>query len=207
MIKILLIEDHPVVIEGVTKILQEINSVETIEWVSTGKEALEYIDIYNPNLILLDINLPDINGIELCQIINKKYPFIKIIGLSSYNQKSYIDAMLKKGASGYILKNATSEEIKSGISEVLSGKIHLCEEAFSIINNNSKKKENRPFLTPREKEVLLLISDGMTNQEIADKLFISHLTVDSHRKNLLLKLNTRNTASLIKTAYEMGYLN
>ncbi len=207
MIKILLIEDHPVVIEGVTKILQEIESVEKTDWVSTGKDALEYIDIFNPNIILLDINLPDINGIELCQIITKKYPKIKIIGLSSYNQRSYIEAMLKKGASGYILKNATSDEIKLGISEVLAGKIHICEEATNILNDNSKKKENRPFITPREKEVLILISDGLTNQEIADKLFISHLTVDSHRKNLLLKLNTRNTASLIKTAFEIGYLS
>jgi len=204
MKKILLIEDHPVVAEGISKIVKQIDFVDEFSFASSGKIALKMISDNKPDLILLDINLPDISGTELCKEIKKKNPEIKIIALSSYNQKSYIEVMLKNGASGYILKNATADEIIWGIREVSDGKLHLCHEASEIMNDKNTVKNI--LLSPREKEVLCLIAEGFTNPEIAEKLFISPLTVDSHRKNLLLKLSARNTASLIKTAFERGYL-
>lgn len=204
MSKVLIIDDHPVISEGLKNILKEIDFINAIESVASGSHGLEFIDIFNPDIVFLDINLPDFNGIDLCLIISKKYPEIKIIGLSTYNQKSYIKNMIKNGASGYILKNSSAEEIKFGLTEVMSGKIHICEEAENTLNE--KNTEKKPILTSREKEVLSLIAEGLTNPEIAEKLFISPLTVDSHRKNLLLKLNSRNTACLIKNAYELGYL-
>lgn len=203
MSKVLLIEDHPVVIEGIIKVIKEISIIKQTEWISNGKQALEFIEIFNPDLILLDINLPDIDGIDLCKIITKKFKNIKIICLSSYSEKTYISEMLNNGAKGYIIKNSDAEEIKKGIVEVLEGKIFLCSEANQILSEGVDKKTNL-FLTPREREVLKLISDGYTNNEIATKLFICQSTVDSHRKNLLLKLNAKNTAALIKIAYEKG---
>jgi two-component system nitrate/nitrite response regulator NarL len=155
----------------------------------------------NIQLCFLDINLPDISGIDLCLKIKKEFPQIHIIGLSTFSQRSYIAQMMQNGASGYLLKSATKEEIEEAINTVMLGKLFF--NISSVSNNNEK---DAPLLTRREKEILILIADGLTNNEIATKLFLSSHTVDSHRKNLFIKFDVNNVALLVKKASQAGLL-
>jgi DNA-binding NarL/FixJ family response regulator len=167
----------------------------------TGKECMELLKWYTPDVILLDINLPDISGIDLCKIILDKYPKQKVLALTTYSERVFIQQMMDNGALGYVLKNASAEEIMDGITEVNAGNKYLCADAENLLK---KTQENELMITRRESGVLKLLAEGFTNLEIADKLFISPLTVDSHRKNLIVKLQARNTASLIKIASDKG---
>jgi DNA-binding NarL/FixJ family response regulator len=151
----------------------------------------------------LDINLPDISGIDLCKQIRNKYPNQKILALTTYNERVFIQQMLDNGAFGYVLKNASSEEIMEGVDEVSKGNKFLCAESENLLK---KTHENELMITRRESSVLKLLAEGFTNLEIAEKLFISPLTADSHRKNLIVKLQARNTASLIKIASDKGLI-
>jgi len=201
--KIFIVDDHYMVIEGIRSLLQNERSIEWMGHATNAASCLAFLNKQLPDVILMDINLPDISGIDLCKEVKTKYPSVFIIGLSTFNQQSFIQKMMDNGASGYLLKNATQEEITSAIETVMKGKTYLSEEA-----SNTLRKENGTniVLTRREKEVLELIADGMTNAEIAQKLFVSVTTVDTHRKNLLAKFDTKNTAALIKIAVSQGYL-
>ena len=203
MTKIFIVDDHYMVIEGIRSLLQNEKSVEWMGHAMNAASCLAFLNKELPDVILMDINLPDINGIDLCKEVKTKYPSVFIIGLSTFNQQSFIQKMMDNGASGYVLKNATQEELTSAIETVMKGKTYLSEEA-----SHTLRKDNAAsiVLTRREKEVLELIADGMTNAEIAQKLFISVTTVDTHRKNLLAKFETKNTAALIKIAVSRGYL-
>jgi DNA-binding NarL/FixJ family response regulator len=201
--KIFIVDDHYMVIEGIRSLLQNEKSIEWMGHAMNAASCLAFLNKQLPDVILMDINLPDISGIDLCKEVKTKYPSVFIIGLSTFNQQSFIQKMMDNGASGYVLKNATQEELTSAIETVMKGKTYLSEEA-----SNTLRKENGAsiVLTRREKEVLELIADGMTNAEIAQKLFVSVTTVDTHRKNLLAKFDTKNTAALIKIAVSRGYL-
>ena len=203
MTKIFIVDDHYMVIEGIRSLLQNEKSIEWMGHAMNAASCLAFLNKQLPDVILMDINLPDISGIDLCKEIKTKYPSVFIIGLSTFNQQSFIQKMMDNGASGYVLKNATQDELTSAIETVMKGKTYLSEEA-----SNTLRKDNGAaiVLTRREKEVLELIADGMTNAEIAQKLFISVTTVDTHRKNLLSKFETKNTAALIKIAVSRGYL-
>jgi DNA-binding NarL/FixJ family response regulator len=201
--KTFIVDDHYMVIEGIRSLLQNEKSIEWMGHAMNASSCLAFLNKQLPDVILMDINLPDISGIDLCKEVKIKYPSVFIIGLSTFNQQSFIQKMMDNGASGYVLKNATQEELTSAIETVMKGKTYLSDEA-----SNTLRKENGAsiVLTRREKEVLELIADGMTNAEIAQKLFISVTTVDTHRKNLLAKFETKNTAALIKIAVSRGYL-
>ena len=199
-IKVFIVDDHYMVIEGIRYLLQ---GEENIEWTGHAMNAascLAFLNQQQPDVILMDINLPDKSGIDLCAEVKKLYPSIFIIGLSTFNQQSFIQRMMNNGASGYVLKNATQEELLEGIETVVKGKLYLSGEAASSLHNSETEI---PVLTRREKEVLELIADGLTNNEIAAKLFISVTTVDTHRKNLLAKFEARNIAMLVKAAVRM----
>ena len=200
---IFIVDDHYMVIEGIRSLLQNENGIEWTGHATNAASCLAFLKKHLPDVILMDINLPDKNGIDLCKEVKEKYPSVFIIGLSTFNQQSFIQKMMDYGASGYVLKNATQEELITAIETVIKGKTYLSEEATHTL-----RKENAPniVLTRREKEVLELIADGMTNAEIAQQLFISVTTVDTHRKNLLAKLEAKNTAALIKIAVSGGYL-
>jgi DNA-binding NarL/FixJ family response regulator len=195
---ILVVEDHPVVAEGLQKLLAENGICTVCPVAQTGGECMEILKNYTPELIFMDINLPDISGIDLCKTILSRFPLIHILALSSFGSKSFIERILENGARGYLLKNSDSEEIITAIQKVRKGEIYYSEAVRAVLEN--KTDDGVPILTRREHEVLKLISDGLTNNEIGEKIFISPLTVDSHRKNLLLKLGAKNTASLIKIA-------
>lgn len=202
--KVFIVDDHYMVIEGIRSLLQNEKNIEWLGHASNAASCLAFLKQQQPDVILMDINLPDVSGIELCKEVRQKYPAVFVIGLSTFNQQSFIQKMMDNGASGYVLKNATQEELMEAIAAVAAGKTFLSDEAAQSLRKNNE--EEVPVLTRREKEVLELIADGLTNNEIAQKLFISVTTVDTHRKNLLAKFDARNIASLIKAAMQMQLL-
>ena len=201
MIRVFIVDDHPVVIEGIHSLLQ---NQKDIEWVGHAMNAASCLGFFVNNtadVILMDISMPGMDGVELCAIMNEKYPGVFILGLSTFNQGLYIKKMMENGASGYILKNSSKEELLKAIHTVNSGGIFFSGEAGEALKEYQKSsKAQMPELSPREKEILGLIAEGYTNPQIAEKIFLSPFTVDSHRKNLLAKLNVKNTACLIKLA-------
>jgi DNA-binding NarL/FixJ family response regulator len=200
-ISLIIVEDHPVVAEGL-QIMFDASGQFSIEGVAgTGKECTDLLRWFDPDVLLLDINLPDISGIDLCKKLIEKYPYLKILALTTYNERVFIQQMMDNGAYGYVLKNASSEEIMDAVIEVSHGNRYLSADAENVLKKTHK---NDLMITRRESDVLKLLADGFTNLEIAEKLFISPLTVDSHRKNLIVKLQARNTASLINIASKRG---
>ena len=197
MTRVFIVDDHYMVIEGIRSLLQNEKQIEWLGHATNATSCLAYLKQLQPDVILMDINLPDVSGIDLCKEVKEKYPSVFIIGLSTFNQQSFIEKMMNNGASGYVLKNASKEELMEAITIVAKGKTYLSFEVAQTIRN---KPETTIILTRREKEVLELIANGMTNNMIAEKLFISTTTVDSHRKNLLAKFEVKNTASLIRIA-------
>lgn len=204
MISVFIVDDHPVVVEGIHSLL--INEPD-IFWAGhalTAASCISHFEKITVDVILMDINLPDKSGIDLCAEIKKIKPCTQILALSTLNQPSYIRKMIENGASGYILKNADKEELLSAIKDVAAGKTHLCIEAAEVVKHIYHGETGKPILTRREKEILVLIAEGLTNAEMAEKLFVSQWTIDSHRKSIMTKLNTKNTAMLIKYAIENG---
>ena len=202
MIRVFIVDDHPLVQEGMRSLLGNENGIELCGYAMTGQSCLGYFINNTADVILMDINLPDMSGIDLCSAIKKNYPGVMVLGLSTFNQGSYVNKMMENGASGYVLKNADKEELLEAIHEVNKGKTYLSFEAGQAMRNDNTSNEQTPLLTRREKEILCLIAEGYTNPQIAEKIFLSPFTVDSHRKNLHAKLNVKNTASLIRLAVE-----
>lgn len=201
--RIFIVDDHYMVIEGIRSLLQHEKGMDWMGHAQTAASCLAYLQREQPDVILMDINLPDMSGIDLCSEVKTKFPSVFIIGLSTFNQQSFIQKMMENGASGYVLKNATQEELVEAIDLVCKGKIYLSEEASHALREQTSANI---ILTRREKEVLELIAEGMTNNEIAQQLFISVTTVDTHRKNLLAKFEAKNVASLIRTAVKCGFI-
>jgi DNA-binding NarL/FixJ family response regulator len=202
-IRIFIVDDHPMVVAGLRSLLDRIENIEVAGDVSNAFDAIPFLKNNTVDVILLDINLPDISGIDLCKKINKEFPNIKILGISTFSERSYISRMIGNGASGYLIKSASKEEIAEAIQTVMNGKMYVSVSMEHLTRPLSLTPTDAlPAITKREKEILSLIAEGLTNNQIAEKLFISPLTVDSHRKNLLTKLNVNNTASLIKLAVE-----
>ncbi|HQX95472.1 MAG: response regulator transcription factor [Chitinophagaceae bacterium] len=197
-IKVFIVDDHYMVIEGIRSLLQNEKGIDWAGHATNASSCLAFLQQQQPDVILMDINLPDKSGIDLCKEVKERYPSVFIIGLSTFNQQSFIQKMIDNGASGYVLKNATQAELMEAIEIVASGKNFLSNEA--ALSLRSKDNNDAPVITRREKEVLELIAEGMTNNEVAQKLFISPSTVDTHRKNLLVKFDAKNTASLIRLA-------
>ena len=202
--KVFITDDHYMVVEGIRSLLQHEPDIEWMGHAMNAASCLAFLQQQQPDIILMDINLPDKSGIDLCKEVLDKYPGIYIIGLSTFNQQSFIQKMIDNGASGYVLKNATQQELMEGIHTVMSGRQYLSHEAAQSLRKSSHG--NTPVLTRREKEVLELIADGLTNNEIAEKLFISSTTVDTHRKNLLAKFEAKNIAALVKMAVHMQFI-
>lgn len=202
MIQVFIVDDHPMVIEGVKMLLKDSALIEISGVATDAYQALELLKSQPADVILVDINLPDLNGIELCGKLKKQYPDLKVLGLSTFKERSYITRMIAQGASGYLLKNASKEELEEAVTAAYRGRMYLSMEVSKVITQAGAPLPEIPLLTRREKEVLGLIADGFTNNQIAKQLFISPLTVDSHRKNLLAKFGARNTAALVRYAVE-----
>jgi DNA-binding NarL/FixJ family response regulator len=197
--RVFIVDDHYIVIEGIRSLLQNKRQIDWLGHAMTADSCLAFLKEHETDVILMDINLPDKSGIDLCKEVKEKYPAISIIGLSTFNQQSFIRKMIDNGASGYVLKNATQEELLEAIELVISGNTYYSTEVAQTL----EKREPTVVITRREKEVLILITEGLTNAQIADKLFVSVTTVDTHRKNLLAKFEAKNIAALITTAIRM----
>ncbi|MFM9838670.1 MAG: response regulator [Cyclobacteriaceae bacterium] len=206
MISILLIDDHPLVRDGIKTMLKDEPSVEIIGACKTGAEALAFLANEEPDIILLDISLPDMNGLELCEKIRSSNQQSKIIGLTSTNEAGIITGLLQRGGNGYLLKNMERAELLEAIQSVLKGKVYLSEAANEKVleqfQNVKQTNEDAPLVTRREKEILQLLADGLKGPQIAEKLFLSPLTIETHRKNLLRKFNANSVQLLLKIARE-----
>lgn len=212
MIKVFIVDDHRMVIEGMKLLLDDQEDMQVVGYALSGEEAMDKIPLMSPDVILMDINMPGMNGIETTKKILGICPEMKIIAISMHKEASLIKLMLGSGAKGYVLKNAGKLEVVEAIRRVNSGKVFLDDTVNDIViqsvTNSSKQKlsPNLPQLSRREKDVLRLIVEEFTTQEIADKLYISFGTVETHRRNMLIKTGARNTVGLVKLALEYDLL-
>lgn len=202
-ISVFIVDDHYMVIEGIRSLLQNESTIEWLGHATNAASCLSFLKQQQPDVIFMDINLPDRSGIDLCKDVKELYPAVLVLGLSTFNQQAIIRNMMDNGASGYLLKNASKEEILEAIATVIKGKNYL---SFEAALSMKEKDKDIPTITRREKEILVLIAEGLTNAEIAEKLFISIPTVNTHRKSLLEKLAVKNTALLIGKAIKYGFV-
>jgi len=207
MLKALIVEDHPIVSVSLTNLITASYLELECHHVTNAHDGLAWLNGNKAEIILLDINLPDMSGIEFCTIAKSRHAAIKILAITSIEQRHVVDQMLAAGANGFILKSSDTSEILEAIKQIISGNSYISQSVSDLLKGKFLTNSDLPVLTRREVEVLKLIADGLTNQEIADKLFISSWTVDSHRKNLLLKFNAKNTAILVKTAVTSGIIS
>ncbi len=207
MIQILIADDHTMFADGIASIVKAESDMEVIGQTPTGKGVFTFLEQHQVDLILLDMNLLDMTGIEVSQTLTVNYPNLKILVISMFNQESYITEILKYGVSGYILKNTDKTELLRAIRTVAKGGTYFSDAVTSTImqslvnqNKTQASKKEIPKLTRREKEVLNLIAKEYTTQEIANQLFINIKTVESHRRSLLTKFEVRNAVGLIRVA-------
>jgi two-component system, NarL family, nitrate/nitrite response regulator NarL len=205
-VQILLVDDHSMVIEGMKAILSSIPCMQVVATASNAFEAMKTLGNNMIQLVFVDINLPDVSGIELCGRIKKEFPHIQVIGLSTFKQRSYVSKMIQHGASGYLVKSADRTEIEAAIQAVMEGKMYFGAD-INNISSTSTPIDEAPTLTRREKEILKLTASGLSSNEMAEKLFLSPYTIDTHRKNILTKFNAGNTATLISKAAAWGLLD
>lgn len=201
MIRIALADDHQLFREGLQRLLQDENDFELLWTAADGREVLERIKNKQPDILLLDIQMPYLNGIDTIHHIKTVYTHIPIIVLSMHNEKPYIKAVYDLGAAGYLLKNAANDVLTYAIRQVAEGNKYFPPEILQILSQ--KTYEEQLNLSKREKEVLALIAQEYNNAAIAEKLFLSVETVNTHRKNLLRKLDVKNTAGLVKAAIQL----
>ncbi|HEU5145762.1 MAG TPA: response regulator transcription factor [Chryseosolibacter sp.] len=201
-------DDHLLVVNGLKAMLQKDPDISILFAATSGAELLEQLTIAQPDVLLLDIQMPDMNGIDLCKVIHKNYPGVRIIALTNFEQSSYVKQMMRNGATGYLLKNIDVKTLKQAIDSVMENKTFVQDQVKNNLMGEmlmGKKQTSQGIsLTKREVEILSLVAREMTNQEIADKLFISIRTVETHRINLTQKLGVHNTAGLVKEAYRRG---
>lgn len=209
-IRIAITDDHPLVLQGIKSMLNETKEVAVVGSFANGQKTIDNIQKVNADVLLLDINLPDINGIDLSKKLLKDFPDLKIIALTNFDDISFVKRMLKNGVHGYLLKNTDKIEILKAIKSVLSGEIYVQKEIHSKLLLQKKPTTNSNGLniklTRREHEVLVAISEELTTQEISEKLFISPKTVETHRMNIMSKLGAKNSVGIIKIAIEKELL-
>ncbi|MGB5317000.1 MAG: response regulator transcription factor [Robiginitalea sp.] len=208
-IKVLLADDHQIMLDGLKAILTRDRSVTVVGTANNGLEVLEFLKKEPVDVLLLDLQMPVMDGLETTMHVKKTYPEVKIIMLTTNDEGSIITSLFKVGATGYLLKNASKEYLMQGIKDAYEGKkvvsSHLTEKIIESLKEQPKTKEgNRPMITKREIEVLKLIAQEYTTQEIADQLFVSMNTVATHKRNLFVKMDVKNSVGMIKKAVDWG---
>ncbi len=199
MITVQIVDDHRMFVEGLEKIIAESGVARIIGKAYNARECWKMLSWEQADVLLLDVHLPDGNGVDLCPQIKQKYPDLKILAITSFSEYAVVSRMLENGATGYVLKNAMSEEIIQGIETVSEGEKFLCHEVDLLLK---KQAGQAVILTRKERELLHLISEGYISSEIAEKMHLGIDSINNYRKNLLLKLDARNTAVLVKIAIE-----
>ncbi|MBO9637156.1 response regulator [Siphonobacter aquaeclarae] len=213
MIRVLIADDHNVFVEGIESLISGSAGIEVTERCYSAEAVMSRLALTEVDVILLDISFPRIeDGLSLCEYITRVYPGVQVIALTMHDDASLIKRVVRKGAKGYLLKNTTKSELLQAIETVCAGKTYFNDTITTILLHDSPKQRKpaaglRPNLTPRESEVLNLISQGLTTQQMANQLFVSVKAVEFHRSSLLLKFDVPNTALLIKTAMELNYID
>lgn len=208
-VNILLVDDHTIVTDGLKSLLDGDTNYVVKGDATNGQLAIEMLRILKIDLVLMDIDMPVLNGIEATKIIKKEMPDKKIIMLTMHDEKAMIKMMLDIGADGYLLKNSGKAEIVRAIDNVMAGEKYYSEEVTSVLLEKKDNKESSGILaelTEREIQIIKLIAEGLSNKEIGEKLFISHRTVDTHRTNLMNKLDLHNVAGIVKFAIVNGLI-
>lgn len=210
-IKLLIVDDHTMFLQGIISLLEQEPNINIVDKAVNGIEALEIIKKSAIDLIILDISMPEMDGIELSKILKKQHPQIKILIVSTHSNAMIVSRLIRIGVNGYLLKNAEKEELLKAINTIASGENYFAEELEEKHFTNSSRIEKQSShiteLSSREKEILVLIAQEYNTAEIAEKTFISLNTVNTHRRNLLSKLNAKNTAGLVKYAVENGLVD
>lgn len=211
-IKIMIVEDHTIVREGIRELLARNPSFEVVGEAEDGMEAIKLAPKVMPDIILMDISMPNLDGLSATKEIKKRYPNFKVLILTIHDSEEYIYQILKYGADGYVLKEAAYDELVSAIEAVMRGKKFLSPSISGEVINRyvrQPRPQKNPLdtLTQKEREILTLIAEGYKNKEMADKLFVSVKTIEFHRLNLMKKLDIHNQAALIRFAIRSGMLN
>src|SRR6185312_605766 len=210
-IKIIIADDHPVFINGIKALLSEIPNFEIVAEAENGEDLIKQVTLHEPDVVLTDIQMPLKDGVEATKEICKCLPKTKVIALTSFSESLYIKKMLAAGASGYILKTIDKEELITAVKKVAAGEKYFSIEVVNQLMNSYTDKtiSSNPVdsLTKREKEILALIAQGLTDKEIADIVFLSSLTVITHRKNILSKLGLKNKVEITRFAMENNLIN
>lgn len=202
-ISVIIIDDHPLVLNGFEFILKSSPHIVLQNTFDRAKDALDFLEVKPVDVVLMDINMPDMNGIDATEIIVKNHPDSRVIAISNLDEGSIASRMLQAGAKGYLLKNVSAEALIEGIQTVHNGGQVLSDEIKFTLRN---KQDVIPKITQREREVLALLVQGCTTAKIGERMFISPTTVESHRRNLLQKFGVSNVASLIHKATELKFV-
>ncbi|HXH18329.1 MAG TPA: response regulator transcription factor [Chitinophagales bacterium] len=213
-IKVLIADDHPFFRDGIRQMLAHQGNFSVIDEASNGNEVMDLLSKNEYDLVIMDIKMPELGGIEAARRIKKKYPNVKVLGMSMFDEQPYIVNMLRAGAKGYVLKNSSKEELLTAIRNILSGDNYLSKEVSNMMITQliegkpliNEEEDYDAALTKREKQIIKMIAEEQTNVQIGKALGISSRTVDVHRRNILQKLRVKNTAGLVKYAMRNGII-
>lgn len=203
-VRVLIVDDHPMVTEGIQSILESYDDITVVGALNNGREAVEMVCELKPDVILMDLNMPEISGLNATEMILEKRPDTRILILSMHNSPEYISTALSHGAKGYVLKDVPTDEIKKAIEVVMDGGEYLCTGAKTALT--PRIADGRETLTGREQTILLELAQGKSNKDVAGTLNISVRTVETHRNNIKRKLGISSTAGLTRYAMEHGVL-
>lgn len=208
VIKIIICDDHPLINEGLQRMVDDIDNMSIVGTAYSVAQLFEELQQKEVDVVLLDINLPDGDGAGTCMEIKQRFPHVKVLTVSSSDDRSTLLRVMRNGASGYLLKSASIDEIENAINLVFRGANYFSAEMQQLLTLilNDTDRDEHPIVTRREKEILQALKDGLNSQEIGEKLFISSLTVETHRKNLLAKFQVSKTINLLEKARELGLI-
>ncbi|MHC4288805.1 MAG: response regulator [Planctomycetota bacterium] len=209
-VKVLIVDDHEIMRDGMSALLHKYSEFEVVGQAADGREALEMASQLKPDLVIMDVGMPNLNGVDATRQLLAQHTDLKVMALSTHSDGPVVAKMIKAGASGYMLKESAFEELIEGITALLEGKTFLCKKISKVVFSEyvgmitNPKTKNGDGLTGREREVLQLVSEGHTTREIAETLKLSTKTIDSHREHIMEKLGIRNIAGLTKYAIREG---
>ena len=206
MTRLLVADDHQSLVDGFISIINEVDDITVVATAANGYEVMQKLKEVQVDIVLMDINMPQLNGVETCKKIHSKYSDVKVIALTMHKKQSFIKRMMQYGAKGYLLKDDPSSEIIKAVREVMAGEIYYSQRVRDIALAFTDISDQSGSLSQRELEILQHISLGLTNQQIAQKLFLSPHTTETHRRNLLVKLDAKNTAELVRKGLEKGLI-
>ena len=207
-IRILLVDDHQIVLDGVKSLLDDLDGFDCVATANNGQKALDLLKVFDIDVILMDIDMPVMNGMEATKAVKRDFPDVKVISLTQHSERGMVKQLLACGSDGYLLKNIDQDELAMAIRKVNAGQNYFSSEVTMSLAGKAVEKSSTGAdveITERESEILTLIAEGFSSKQIGEKLFISPRTVDTHRTNLMNKLDIHNIAGLIRFALKNGY--